>query len=237
MDVNLKLYTFTLSDLFNKHPLFAMLVYGTRGHGKTKFLQKLMFYLCKVLKYNYKIYTGSDDPEYAEAHLMQEKFDEDNSSIMFYLDELSKKGYENNENNNPLVLLFDDCSAFYRNKELRKILDNLFIEGRHKNIIIILVIHTFSSVTPTVRMQTDLLLLCNAHSEYDKRYIYEFADPIGEIQEDKIIKHKTIKYDEFKEFLYDNLKNYDKLMYDNFNDKWFNLLSKNYTPRLKLRKK
>lgn len=235
----LKLHDFSLLNLYDKHPLFAMLCYGTTGTGKTMFLKKLMFYLHYGRGFDYKIYTGTGDLEYVEAKLEQEQLNLDNERQLKYLNDLIFiRDKSQTDNLKTMVLLFDDCSAYYKSVELRSLIDKLFISRRHLNLIIILVIHSFSSVTPMVRMQTDLLLLCNAHSDYDKKYIFEFTDPLKilgkDIKEDDIIE--SVKFSEFKQFLYTKLRNYDKLMYDAKLEKWFILYSKNAKAILKLRK-
>lgn len=205
-----------IKDLFKNTPTPAILLYGTAGHGKTTFLKKFILYLVNKEGFDYYIITATKDKEYEEVGLNQTIYDVDKTpdDITNYIKNFRPKP------DRKTVFIMDDCSGFYKGKEIQKALDQLFIQHRHLKLMVVLVIHTLKSVSPNIRMNTDSIIMTNVHSDYDRKIIFEYTSP-------KYDDGTPVKYHDFCRWMNNILHSFNKLIYNFYNDKWFYLLGGN----------
>ena len=210
MDINsgIEPGVFQITDFYSHCKCPSCIIYGARNSGKTVFLKKLLLYFRDKYEHEVIIITGTNDPEYSSLNLPQMVYEK---GTLDYLEGLYKDGYPNERK--PLIMLFDDMTAFYKNVRANNLINLLFSAGRHKNIIILYVLHGVKGIDTISRDNTDIIILTKINGERAKKSIYELVSPAND-------DGSSMKFDEWKYFLKKYLKNYDKLFFDFYDEKF-----------------
>lgn len=148
---------FPISKLFKLDaPSIAIL--GRRGSGKSTFIDfllKIAIVTKKVEYSNVICVLGSEDDTLEKYRMMY--FDEDTNDF------LSDFIHSSDE---PKIVVLDDVTQEHNAIRYHsKTIEEIYVNGRHNNTIVILVAHSQAVLNPIVRANTDCFVLCSPISE------------------------------------------------------------------------
>lgn len=171
---------FQIEELF-QIDVPSVLILGRRGTGKSSFIDlvlKISLFREKVEYKNILCVLGSEDETL--SHYKRILYAEGFNEILFNFI---------HANDEPKIVVLDDVT--HEHKALRyytKALEEVYCNGRHNNTIVIMVAHSQSLLTPTVRANTDFFVICCPLSE-------DFLKSLGKEMR-KSIKQKFLELNE-----------------------------------------
>lgn len=192
-----KLDNYDLTSFMNNHS--TTLFIGRPKSGKTSLLYS--FFKSK------DVFKGTFDkiflfqPEQSRASMKDKLFDRipDNQKYdELTLDNLNDVEENLSDNNN--VILFDDMTAYLRDKSIKKKLKELVFNRRHKHLSIIFLVQTYMSVEPDIRKLFSNLFIFKC----SKREMETIWNEHVELPPDYVLPIMKMVYDEPYQYLFLN---------------------------------
>ena len=192
-----KLDNYDLTSFMNNHS--TTLFIGRPKSGKTSLLYS--FFKSKdVFKNTFdKIFLFQ--PSQSRASMADKLFDkipDDQKYEELTLENLNNVEENLSEHNN--VILFDDMTAYLRDKTIKKKLKELVFNRRHKHLSIIFLVQTYMSVEPDIRKLFSNLFIFKC----SKREMETIWDEHVELPNDYVLPIMKVVFDEPYQYLFLN---------------------------------
>jgi len=208
-----KLDAYDLTSFLNNHS--TTLFCGAPRSGKTSLLYS--FFKSKdIFKHTFdKIFLFQ--PEQSRASMKDNIFSripDDQKYEELSLDNLMNVEENLSEHNN--VIIMDDCTAYLKDKTIKKKLKELVFNRRHKHLSIIFLVQTYKSIEPDIRKLFSNLFIFKC----SKREMENVWQEHIELPMDYMLPIMKTVYDEPYQYLFINtdtqrlFKCFDEIMLD-----------------------
>jgi len=208
-----KLDNYDLTSFMNNHS--TTLFIGAPRSGKTSLLYS--FFKSKDIFKNTFDKIFLFQPEQSRASMKDKLFDkipDEQKYDELTLENLNDVEENLSENNN--VLLFDDQTAYLRDKSIKKKLKELVFNRRHKHLSIIFLVQTYMSLESDIRKLFSNLFIFKC----SKREMQTIWDEHVELPPDYMLPIMKMVYDEPYQYLFLNtdsqrlFKGFDEIVLD-----------------------
>lgn len=217
-----KLNNFDLLTHLNQHS--TTLLIGRPGSGKTSLIYSLFKSPQCLRKVFHKIHLfqpsssgNSMKDNIFETLPPEQRHDElDIETLEYVYNEIKSSPKDQNK-----AIIFDDCSAYLKNKELQKMFKDLAFNRRHHSVSIFFLSQTYFSVPKELRKIFNNLFIFKT-SKTELSAIFE--EQI-ELNKDLVIPISKLVYDKPHQFLFINTdtqkiyKNFDEIVINGGDDK------------------
>jgi KaiC/GvpD/RAD55 family RecA-like ATPase len=206
-----KLDAYDLTGFLNNHS--TTLFIGRPKSGKTSLLYS--FFKSKEIFKNTFDRVFLFQPEQSRASMKDKLFDTLPAEQKFdALDLESLMAVEEmlSEHNN--VIIFDDMTAYLKDKNIKKKLKELVFNRRHKHLSIIFLVQTYMSIEKDIRKLFSNLFVFKC----SKKELETIFDELVELPSDYVLPIMKIVYDQPYEYLFINtdsqrlFKGFDELV-------------------------
>lgn len=247
----IKISYFDLNNIC-KNP--TIIINAKRGSGKSTLVRELMNYFNVVLKYPACVlcsYSEKVDPYYSDflppGYIYEDCQRMLNKVIKRQLNLKSINEKRKKDNKTPfderILVVMDDCISDAKEWKKSTDLSEIFFNGRHYNITLILVSQDIVAIPPAFRLNIDIVILfnCDIQEEIKKLFQYyagefsnvqEFKDTLGAVCQDygamiilkRGFKSKNIedKIFRFKADINLKPKMFGCYKFQNLNNKYYN---------------
>ena len=206
-----KLDNYELTSFLNKHSTNLMI--GKPGMGKTSLLYSFLKSK-EIFKNTYdKIFLFQ--PEQSRASMKDKLFDkipDEQKYDELTIENLNEVEENLSEHNN--LLIFDDMTAYLKDKTLKKKFRELIYNRRHKHLSIIFLVQSFLSIEKDIRKLFSNLFIFKT----SKKEMETIFDELIELPKEYIIPIMKMTYDKPYNYLFINtdsqrlFKNFDEII-------------------------
>jgi hypothetical protein len=211
--IHSKLDNYDLTSFMNNHS--TTLFIGRPKSGKTSLLYS--FFKSKDIFKNTFDKIFLFQPEQSRASMKDKLFDripDEQKYEELSLENLNDVEENLSEHNN--VIIFDDQTAYLRDKSIKKKLKELVFNRRHKHLSIIFLVQTYLSVDPDIRKLFSNMFIFKC----SKREMEKIWEEQIELPNDYMLPIMKIVFDEPYNYLFLNtdsqrlFKNFDEILLD-----------------------
>jgi KaiC/GvpD/RAD55 family RecA-like ATPase len=206
-----KLDNYELTSFLNRHSTNLMI--GKPGMGKTSLLYSFLKSK-EIFKNTYdKIFLFQ--PEQSRASMKDKLFDkipDEQKYDELTIENLNEVEENLSEHNN--LLIFDDMTAYLKDKTLKKKFRELIYNRRHKHLSIIFLVQSYLSIEKDIRKLFSNLFIFKT----SKKEMETIFDELIELPKEYIIPIMKMTYDEPYNYLFINtdsqrlFKNFDEIL-------------------------
>jgi len=206
-----KLDNYDLTSFMNNHS--TTLFIGRPKSGKTSLLYS--FFKSKDIFKNTFDKIFLFQPEQSRASMKDKLFDripDEQKYEELTLENLDDVEENLSEHNN--VIIFDDMTAYLRDKSIKKKLKELVFNRRHKHLSIIFLVQTYMSIEPDIRKLFSNMFVFKC----SKREMETIWDEHVELPNDYVLPIMKVVFDEPYQYLFLNtdsqrlFKGFDEIM-------------------------
>lgn len=192
-----KLDNYELTSFLNRHSTNLMI--GKPGMGKTSLLYSFLKSK-EIFKNTYdKIFLFQ--PEQSRASMKDKLFDkipDEQKYDELTIENLNEVEENLSEHNN--LLIFDDMTAYLKDKTLKKKFRELIYNRRHKHLSIIFLVQSFLSIERDIRKLFSNLFIFKT----SKKEMETIFDELIELPKEYVIPIMKMTYDEPYNYLFIN---------------------------------
>lgn len=190
------LHRFDKDEKKHIDPASTILIVGSRRSGKTYYAK----YLVKKIKKKYSLIVlfshTKNSRQWDSVVKIDYQFDEYNPNVISEIYERNKKLKEEHPDfNRNALIIFDDIVD---DQSLRndRMINSLFIRGRHSGIGVVFLTQYLNSISPIMRSNTDIVIVPIQtslkafeilHESYGLLPLQEFKNLINEYTEDYMV--------------------------------------------------
>jgi KaiC/GvpD/RAD55 family RecA-like ATPase len=206
-----KLDNYELTSFLNRHSTNLMI--GKPGMGKTSLLYSFLKSK-EIFKNTYdKIFLFQ--PEQSRASMKDKLFDkipDEQKYDELTIENLNEVEENLSEHNN--LLIFDDMTAYLKDKTLKKKFRELIYNRRHKHLSIIFLVQTYLSIEKDIRKLFNNLFIFKS----SKKEMETIFDELIELPKDHVLPIMKEVYDKPYNYLFINtdsqrlFKNFDEII-------------------------
>jgi KaiC/GvpD/RAD55 family RecA-like ATPase len=206
-----KLDNYELTSFLNRHSTNLMI--GKPGMGKTSLLYSFLKSK-EIFKNTYdKIFLFQ--PEQSRASMKDKLFDkipDEQKYDELTIENLNEVEENLSEHNN--LLIFDDMTAYLKDKTLKKKFRELIYNRRHKHLSIIFLVQSFLSIEKDIRKLFSNLFIFKT----SKKEMETIFDELIELPKEYVIPIMQMTYDEPYNYLFINtdsqrlFRNFDEIL-------------------------
>lgn len=190
----IKISYFNLNDIC-KNP--TIIINAKRGSGKSTLVRELMNYFNTVLKYPICVlcsYSEKVDPYYSyflpasyiyeDCEKMLTKVLKRQTEMININNQRQKEGKKKYDDR--ILVVMDDCISDAKIWKRSKDLAEIFYNGRHYNISLIIVSQDIVAIPPSFRANIDIVMLFNSSIQEELKKLFQhYAGEFTNLQEFK----------------------------------------------------